>query len=198
MPGDGFVLRVATHALAVKSDFHLAERGVIVHVLFYSNAVAPFPTADATDAVVRGAAVAVISDVIGEYVISGIGEVLVLDNEVYLDTVIVAPRLAKVPRETSTTHGQSMVEDDELIALATLGRDVPRFEGSTIIRWDEEIVPRSHPIFIGSLEDKATQWPHDVGNGFDLGVIFGGNALQLLLRFCHSFRGYSAHDFHLL
>ncbi|MBV8459161.1 MAG: hypothetical protein JO122_21420 [Acetobacteraceae bacterium] len=96
---------------------------------------------------------------------------------------MVAPRLAKVSRKTGTTHVQRMVEDDELIALAAaLGRDIPRFERSTIIRRDREIVPSSHSIFIRSLEDKITQWPNDVGNGFDLGVIFGGNALQLFLR----------------
>ena len=86
MPGDGFILRAAAHTLAVESNRHLAEPQVIVHILLHTNTVAPLPPADTGDAVVRSAAVAVVSDVVGEYVVSGIGQVLVLNDKVYLDT----------------------------------------------------------------------------------------------------------------
>jgi hypothetical protein len=119
----------------------------------------------------------VISDVVGEHVVPGVGQMLVLDHKIDLDTVVVAPGLAKMPGESGTTHGQSMIEDDQLVALSALSRDVSGFEGSAIIRRDREIVPSSHPIIIGSLEDKTAQRPDDVGNGLDLGVVFGGNAL---------------------
>lgn len=103
-------------------------------------------------------------DVVGEDVVSGVCQMLVLDHKVDLDTFVVAPRLAKMPWETGTTHGQSMIEDDELITLAALGRDVPGFERCAVIRRDKEIVPPGHPVIIGSLEDKAAQRPDNVGN----------------------------------
>src|SRR5690348_5824295 len=114
MPGNSFVLRVAAHALAVEADRHLAESGVIIHIFFHANAVAPLPASDAADAIVRGAAVAVVSDVVGEYVVAGVSQVLVLNDKVDLDALIVAPRLAKVSWETGAAHGQRMVEDNEL------------------------------------------------------------------------------------
>ena len=86
MPGDSFVLRIASHTLAVESDCDLAERWMIVYVLLRSHAIPPPPTADATDAVVCSAAVAVVSDVVGEYVVSGVGQMLVLDHKVDFDT----------------------------------------------------------------------------------------------------------------
>src|SRR5690348_5362124 len=98
MSGDGFVLRVTAHALAVEANGHLAESRVIIHVLLHTNAVAPLPAANAADAVVRSTAVAVIADVISEHVISGIGQMLVLDHKIDLDALVVAPRLAKVSR----------------------------------------------------------------------------------------------------
>jgi len=71
------VVRVASHALAVESDLHLAERWVTVHILLLTDTVAPLPTPDTANAVACSAAVAVVSDVVGEYVVSGVGKMLV-------------------------------------------------------------------------------------------------------------------------
>ena len=106
---------------------------MIVHILLHANTVAPLPPTDAGDAVVRSTAVAMISNVVGQYVVPGIGQVLVLNDKVDLDTVVAAPRLAKVSREAGATHGQSMVEDDKPIALTALGRDIPGLERSAVI-----------------------------------------------------------------
>jgi hypothetical protein len=119
--GDGFVLRVAAHLLAVEAAGHLAELRVVTHILLHADTIAPLPAAEAADAIVRRAAVAVISDVVGQHVVSGISQMLVLDDKVDLDTFVVAPRLAKVSRETGAAHRQSVVEDDELVSLAALG-----------------------------------------------------------------------------
>jgi hypothetical protein len=76
-----------------------------------------------------------------------------------------------------------MVENDELVALAALGGDVPGLERSSVIRRDIEVVPSGYPVIIRSFEDKAAQRFNDVGDVLDLGVIFRRNSLELLLRF---------------
>jgi hypothetical protein len=70
-----------------------------VDVLLDAPAVAPLPPSDTGDAAVGGAAVAVISDVVGENVVSRIAQMLLLDHEVDLDGVVDTPGLAKVPRK---------------------------------------------------------------------------------------------------
>ncbi len=100
---------------------------MIVDVLLHPHTVTPLPTPDTANAIVRSTTVAVVPDVVGKYVVSGIGQMLVLEHEVDLDCLVVAPRLAEMPRETCTAHGQSMIEDDEIVALTTFGRDVPGF-----------------------------------------------------------------------
>jgi hypothetical protein len=55
-------------------------------------------------------------------------------------------------------------------------------------------MPPLHSIIIRSFEDEPAQRLDDVGDILDLGMVSWGNALQLLLRFGHSFFGYSAHD----
>ena len=104
---------------------------MIVHILLHSNAVAPLPTADATDAVVRSATVTMTSDIVGQYVVSGIGQVLVLDHKVYLDTVVVAPRLAKVSRHVSLGGGRLrlLVLDDFLRAKLRDAFDQLQWDG---------------------------------------------------------------------
>jgi hypothetical protein len=47
-----------------------------------------------------------------------------------------------------------VVEDDELVALAALGGDVPGLERSAIIRRDIEVVPSGYPVIIRSLKIK--------------------------------------------
>src|SRR5262249_31719271 len=141
VPSDGLVLRVAAHTLAVESDCHLAEPRVSVDVFFHSHAVPPLPSADAADAIIRGAAVAVVSDVVGEDVVPCLGQVLVLNNEIDLDALVIAPWLPEMPWKTCTAHGQRVIEDDEFVALAALGGDVPGFEGDSVLRRDKEVVP---------------------------------------------------------
>src|SRR5262249_43984809 len=155
----------------------------------HAHAVPPLPPPDARDAVVRGAAVAVISNVVSEHIVAGVCQMLVLDHKVNLDALVVAPRLAKMSGKTGTTHGQSVIEDDELVALAALGRDVPSFERCAVIRRDKEIVPPGHPVFVGRLKEEAAQWSDDVGDRLDLGVVLRGNGLKLFLRLCHSLWG---------
>ena len=71
---------------------------MIVHVLLYSNAITPLPAANTTNAVVCSAAVAMVPYIVGKYVVSGVGQMLVLDHKVNLDGFVAAPRLAKMPK----------------------------------------------------------------------------------------------------
>ena len=48
-PVDGFVLRVAAHALAIEPDSHFAERSVAIHIPLHAHAVPPFPPANAAE-----------------------------------------------------------------------------------------------------------------------------------------------------
>jgi hypothetical protein len=120
---------------------------MIVYVLLHSRTIPPLPTTDTTDAVICRAAVAVVSDVVGEDIVSGVGQMFVLEHKVDLEGVVVAPRLAKMPRETGTTHGQSVIEDDELVALPPLAgkyhasRGVPSSDGIK-----RSCQPAGHPI----------------------------------------------------
>jgi len=63
---------------------------------------------------------------------------------------------------------------------------------------------RKEPTQFRHFSDKPTyqaldtsEWSDNVGQGFDLCVIFFGNGLELFQGLFHSFFGYSAHDFHL-
>jgi uncharacterized protein YbjT (DUF2867 family) len=59
---------------------------------------------------------------------------LLLDHEIDLDGVVHTPGLAKVPRKTCATHRESVIENDELVALSALRGDVPAFQGNAVIR----------------------------------------------------------------
>jgi hypothetical protein len=80
--------------LAVESHCHLAERWMIIGILLHSDTIPPLQTADTANAVIRCAAVAVVSDVVGQDVVSGVGQMLVLNHKVNLDRLVAAPRLA--------------------------------------------------------------------------------------------------------
>jgi hypothetical protein len=105
--------------------------------------------------------------------------VLVLNDKVDLDTVIATPWLTKVARETSAAHGQGMVEDDELVALTTLGRNVPALEGSSIVRLDIYILVL-HAICSRSLENDAAKRLDHGGKVLDLLMVLGSDSLELL------------------
>src|SRR5262249_22071219 len=110
---------------------------MIVDELFHTDAVPPFPLADAADTVVRCATVAVVAEIIGKHVVPGVGQVLVLDHEVDLGIVEVAPRLAEVPRVPGATHGQGVVEitslslSPPLAGMYQASSGVPSSDGMT-------------------------------------------------------------------
>ena len=93
---------------------------VIVDIFFDTNAVAPLPLTDTAQTAIRGRAVSVVMDVISQDVISSIGQMLVLDDEIELDRVIPAPRLAQVSWEAGAAHRQGVVKDDQLVASPPL------------------------------------------------------------------------------
>src|SRR5262249_17349631 len=148
--------------------------------------------AAAPSAVSRGA-VAVVAEIVGKHVVAGVGQVLVLDHEVDLGIVEVAPRLAEVPWVPGAAHGQGVVEDHQLVAFAALGRDVPGFEGGAVVGRDDEVVPSLHSVFIRSLEEEATWAFNDTGEGLNLRVVLLGDGLLLLQSLPHSFVGNPAH-----
>src|SRR5262245_31816371 len=72
------------------------------------------------------------AEVIGKYVVPSVGQVLVLNHEVDLGIVEVAPRFAEMPRIPGAAHGQCVVENDQLVTFASLRGDVPGFERRAI------------------------------------------------------------------
>ena len=66
---------------------------------------------------------------------------LVLDDEVDLDAVASAPRLPKVPGKAGAAHHEGMVKDDQIVALAVPGRDVPSLERCAVVRRNDAIDP---------------------------------------------------------
>lgn len=77
---------------------------MMVHILLHAHTVTPLPLTNPADTIVGGAAVAVIAKVIGEHVVSSIGQMLVLNDKVDLDRFEVAPRLAEVPGKSPARH----------------------------------------------------------------------------------------------
>jgi len=61
--------------------------------VFNAHAVPPFPPADTREAAIRGAAIAVVSYIVGEHVVSRVGQMLHLDHEVDLNGIKVTPGL---------------------------------------------------------------------------------------------------------
>lgn len=60
-----------------------------------------------------------VAEVVCQHVVAGVGQVLVLDDEVDLDRFDeVAPRLAHMSGIAGAVHRKGMVEDDEFVALA--------------------------------------------------------------------------------
>jgi hypothetical protein len=106
---------------SVRSTIYHIAWVLLVDVLLHPHAVPPFPLADATDTVIHGTAVAVVAEVLGQHVVPGVGQMLVLNHEVDFGIVEIAPRLAEVPRIPSAAHGQSMVEDHQLVAFVAFG-----------------------------------------------------------------------------
>lgn len=106
-----------------------------VDILLHANAILPFPLTNTTDAAVGCAALSMVAEVVGQDVVAGIGQMLVLDNEVDLDWLDeVALRLAHVAGIACAAHGECMIEYDEFVAFAPLGRDVPGFQRRTVVR----------------------------------------------------------------
>jgi hypothetical protein len=112
--------------------------------------------------------------------------VLHLNHEVDLDRIEPAPRLAKVPLETRSAHRQRMVEDNQLVAFSSFGRNVPAFERRAVIRRKIDITPTRHPVVVGSLVQNASQRFDDTGQRLDLGVVFSRNCLELFQGLVHS------------
>lgn len=144
------VLRVAAHALAVERNLHLRQNRIAVDILLHRNAVAPLAVADPGDAAVRRTARAVVANIVREYIVARIRQMLVLDDKVDLDLVKAAERLAEMSRETRAEHRQRMVEDDELIARPSLCRNVPRVERNTVNGRNEALLVR-HAVDIRRL-----------------------------------------------
>lgn len=190
----GRILRNTTQALAEQRQFHLAQARVGIDEFLHANAVSPFPLADTADTTVGRAALPMVAEVIGQDVVTGVSQVLVLDNKVDLDRLDeVTPWLAHVAWITGATHGKSVIEDDELVALSALGRDVPGLKGCSVVRWDGQIRPAFHTILVGILEDEAARHLDHTCQPLDLFVIFFGDGLLLLQSRLHSFNRNSSH-----
>ena len=96
--------------------------------------------------------------------------------------------------KTGTAHRQRMIEDDQLIAFTTFGRNIPGFQGSAVVGRDLEVAPAAHAIIVRRLVNHAAQRSNDGGEIFDLPVIFFGDGFELFQGLFHSFFGYSGHD----
>jgi len=59
-----------------------------------------------------------VSQVVGEYVVTGVGQVFHLDHEIDFNGIKVAPGLTKVPLETCATHRQGVIENNQLVAFS--------------------------------------------------------------------------------
>jgi hypothetical protein len=73
-----------------------------------------------------------------------------------------------------------MVEDDQLVAFPSLGRNVPAFERDTVIGGKIDIPPSGHSIVVRRLVEDAPERFDDTSDGFDLGVVLLGDGLELL------------------
>jgi hypothetical protein len=91
-----------------------------------------------------------------------------------------------------------VIEDDQFVAFAAFGRDISGFQWGAIVGRNVEVRPTGHAIIVGSLKEHTAEWPDNVGQGFDLCVIFFGNGLELFQGLFHSFFGHSAHELSLL
>jgi hypothetical protein len=109
-----------------------------------------------------------------------------LNHEVDLNRIKHAPRLAKMPRESRATHRQGVIENDELVALATPGGDVPALKRNAVVRWKIDVAPAGHAVIVGSPMEYASERLADVGHRLDLLVVLFGNAHELFLRLFHS------------
>lgn len=167
---------------------------MVIDVFLNADAITPFPVTNAAQAIVGRAAVAMIADVVGQDIVTRVGEMLVLNHKVNFHRVKTTPRFAKVPWKTRTAHWQGVVENNQFIALAAFGRDVPRFKRRAVVGRDDQVLPAGHALVIGRFKDKAAQRAHDVGEAFDFLVVFGGNGFELFECFVHPFFGHSAHD----
>jgi hypothetical protein len=107
---------------------------------------------------------------------------LLLDHEIDLNGVIGTPRLAKVSWKACAPHRESVIEDDEFVALSAFGGDVPAFQENTIVGREIDIPPSRHPIVVGSLEEHASERPDDVGQVLDLRVILWRDDLEFARR----------------
>jgi hypothetical protein len=75
-----------------------------------------------------------------------------------------------------------VIEDDQLVAFAAFGRDIPGFQRGAVVGRNVEVRPTGHAIIVGSLKEHTAKWSDNVGQGFDLCVIFFGNRLELFQR----------------
>ncbi len=81
----------------------------------------------------------------------------ILDDKVDLDCIEAAPRLSKMSWETGATHRQRVVEDDEFVGLAALGRNVPALQGRAIFGRNDDVRPTGHAIVVGCLVEETAE-----------------------------------------
>jgi hypothetical protein len=75
-----------------------------IDVFLHAHAVSPLPASDAAETAIGCGTIAVVADIVGENVVTSVGQVLVLDHEVNFDRVIIAPGLPEMTWKSGAAH----------------------------------------------------------------------------------------------
>ena len=123
--------------------------------VFHAHAIAPFPVADAADAAIGRAAVAVVAKIVGQYVVAGVCRMFVLNDKVDFHGIDAGPGKAEMAGKAGAAHGQGVVENDEFVALV-FGGDMPGFQRHAVVGRDNQALI-IHALFIRRFENETAQ-----------------------------------------